>query len=316
MNVGGQAVIEGVMMIAPEKVSVAVRDPDGNIIVDVHQRNKRFKKNRFFKWFFIRGIVALSEMLYEGINGLNYSAKIALKEDPKEKKGVKENILSNTVSFLGIIIALAVFLYLPLFIASKTGLDTRPVIFNLFTGGIRIVFFILYILIISFIPDIKRLFQYHGAEHKSIFCWEDGKPLTQENCSNYSTRHPRCGTSFIFVVFIVAIIFYAIADTFIFNIWGLPSIKLVRLLIHLLLLPFLIGFSYEIIRFAGNHKDNFLLKILLSPGLAFQYITTKEPSPDQLEVGFAALKAALNNQETTINTDNGKRITETGNKLE
>lgn len=292
-NVGGQAVIEGVMMIAPEKVSIAVRDPDGKIVVDVHKRNERFRKIKFFKWIFIRGIVALTEMLFEGINGINYSAKIVFKQDTTLKKKRGEGFFSSTISILSILLALFVFLFLPIFIASRTGLDARPVGFNLFTGGLRILFFILYILIISFIPDVKRIFQYHGAEHKSIFCWEDGKELTIENCGKYGTRHPRCGTSFIFIVLIVAIIFFAIIDTFLFTVWGLPSIKLLRLFIHLLFLPLLIGFSYEIIKFAGNHKDNPLLKILLSPGLAFQYITTKEPNPEQLEVGLSALKAAL-----------------------
>lgn len=294
INVGGQAVIEGVMMISPEKVSIAVRAQDGKIVVDVHERNKRFRAAKFFKWFFVRGIVALAEMLYEGINAINYSARIAFEQEGKQQKKRGENFLSGIISFLSIVLALFIFLFLPIFIASKTGLDAKPVIFNLFTGFIRIIFFILYILIISFIPDVKRLFQYHGAEHKSIFCWEDGKELTEKNCSNYSTKHPRCGTSFIFIVFIVAIVFFSIVDTFIFGVWGMPSLKLLRLGIHLCFLPFLIGTSYEIIRFAGKHPKNPLLKVLLSPGLAFQYVTTKEPTPAQLEVGFAALRSALN----------------------
>lgn len=292
-NVGGQAVIEGVMMISPENVSIAVRGPDGKIIVDVHKRNKRFRNIRFFKWFFFRGIVSLVEMLYEGINAINYSAKIAFNQDASKKKKHGEGFFSGAISFLGILLALFIFLFLPIFIASKTGLDARPVLFNIYTGILRIAFFILYILVISFIPEIKRLFQYHGAEHKSIFCWEDGKELTVENCTSYSTKHPRCGTSFIFVVLIVAIIFFAFLDTFLFSIWGLPSIKLLRLFIHLLFLPLLVGISYEIIKFAGKHKQNPLLRVLLSPGLAFQYITTKEPDPDQLEVGFVALRSAL-----------------------
>lgn len=300
INVGGQAVIEGVMMISPEKVSIAVRNPKGEIIIDTHKRNEKLKRYRFFKWFFIRGIIALVEMLYEGINAINYSAKIAFEQKISKKKRNGEGFFSGMISFFGILLALFIFLFLPIFIASKTGLDTRPIAFNLFTGGVRIFFFILYILLISFIPDVKHLFQYHGAEHKSIFCWEDGEELTVENCAKYSTKHPRCGTSFIFVVFIVAIIFFAIIDTFLFNVWGLPSIKLLRLFIHLLFLPFLIGISYEIIKFAGNHKDNPILRLLLGPGLAFQYITTKEPTPEQLEVGFAALRAALDLEHKSI----------------
>lgn len=292
-NVGGQAVIEGVMMIAPEKVSIAVRSPDGNIVVDVHERNAQFRKKKLFRWFFFRGIVSLIEMLYEGINAINYSAKIAFQQEEKKEKRRGEGFLSGTVTFVGILFALFIFLFLPIFIASKTGLDARPVLFNIVTGGLRIVFFILYILAISLIPEVKRLFQYHGAEHKSIFCWEDGKELTPENCASYTTKHPRCGTSFIFVVLIVAIIFFAIIDTLVFTVWKVPSIKLLRLAIHLCFLPFLIGLSYEIIKFAGKHKNNPLLRILLGPGLAFQYITTKEPNEQQLEVGFAALRSAL-----------------------
>jgi len=293
-NVGGQAVIEGVMMISPEKVSIAVRAPNGNIVLHSHKRNEMLRKIKFFKLFLVRGIVALAEMLYEGINAINYSAEIAFEQQQKNKKKRHEGFLSGIISFLAIILALFIFLFLPIFIASKTGLDTKPVTFNILAGLIRIIFFILYILIISFIPDVKRLFQYHGAEHKSIFCWEDGKELTEKNCSCYSTKHPRCGTSFIFIVFIVAIIFFAVLDTFIFGVWGIPSVKLLRLGIHLLFLPFLVGTSYEIIKFAGKHPKNRLLKILLSPGLAFQYVTTKEPTPAQLEVGFAALRSALN----------------------
>ncbi len=293
ISIGGQAVIEGVMMISPEKVSIAVRNPEGKIIVDVHKRNERFRKTRIFKWFFIRGIVSLVEMLYEGINAINYSAKIAFAQEISKDEKHREGFFSGALAFLGIILVLSIFFFLPIFIASKTGLDAKPFLFNIFTGGLRIFFFILYILGISLIPEVKRLFQYHGAEHKSIFCWEDGKELTMENCTNYSTKHPRCGTSFIFVVFIVAIIFFSLIDTLIFNVWGLPYIKLLRLFIHLLFLPFLVGISYEIIKFAGKHKANPLLRVLLSPGLAFQYITTKEPSSEQLEVGFTALRSAL-----------------------
>jgi len=294
-NVGGQAVIEGVMMMSPERVSIAVRNPEGKIIVDVHKRNERLRKSRIVKWFLARGIVSLIEMLYEGINAINYSATVAYEDENVQKDKKKhEGFLMGMVSFLAVILAFFIFLYLPIFIAGKIGLDARPVIFNIFVGGIRLVFFILYILGISFIPDIKRLFKYHGAEHKSIFCWEDGKELTVENCSNYSTKHPRCGTSFIFIVFTVAIVFFTIIDILLFSVLGIPSPKLLRLAIHLSFLPFLIGISYEIIKFAGNHKNNPLLRVILGPGLAFQYVTTKEPEPEQLEVGFAALRAALN----------------------
>ncbi len=297
-NVGGQAVIEGIMMIAPEKVSIAVRNPEGKIIIDIHERNKNLRKKKVFKWFFVRGIVSLFEMLYEGLNAINYSAQVAFQQETSKKKRRGEGLFSGAITFLGIIAALFVFLFLPIFIASKTGLDARPVLFNIATGIVRILFFVLYIISISFIPEVKRLFQYHGAEHKSIFCWEDGKELTVQNCSRYSTKHPRCGTSFIFVVLIVAIIFFAFIDTLVFNVWKLPSIKLLRLGIHLLFLPFLVGISYEIIKFAGNHKNNPVLKILLGPGLAFQYITTKEPDTGQLEVGFAALHSALGISDT------------------
>lgn len=306
VNIGGQAVIEGVMMIAPEKVSIAVRNPKGKIIVDVHDRNEKFRKLKICKVFFFRGIVSLIEMLSEGINAINYSAKIAFEQETTKKKRRGEGFLSGVVSFFAIVIALAFFLFLPIFIASISGFDSRPVLFNIVTGGCRIFFFILYIIFISFIPEVKRLFQYHGAEHKSIFCWEDGKELTPENCAEYSTKHPRCGTSFIFVVLIVAIIFFAIIDTLVFNVWKVPSIKLLRFGIHLAFLPFLIGISYEIIKFAGKHKTNPILRILLGPGLLFQFITTKEPSSEQLEVGFTALRSALGIKDK----DEGKRIKE------
>jgi uncharacterized protein YqhQ len=306
INVGGQAVIEGVMMIAPEKVSIAVRNPEGKIVVDVHERNEKFRKLKICKVFFFRGIVSLIEMLTEGINAINYSAKIAFEQEIPKKKRKGEGFLSGIISFFAIVIALVFFLFLPIFIASISGFDSRPVLFNIVTGGCRIFFFILYIIIISLIPEVKRLFQYHGAEHKSIFCWEDGKELTPENCAGYSTKHPRCGTSFIFVVLIVAIIFFTIIDTLIFNVWKVPSIKLLRLGIHLAFLPFLIGISYEIIKFAGKHKENPILRILLGPGLLFQYITTKEPTHDQLEVGFTALRSALGIKDK----DEGKRIKE------
>lgn len=292
INIGGQAVIEGVLIRGPGKYVVAVR------------KNKKIvaknglipKRHNFLKLPFIRGFVNLVDMLVIGIKSLMWSAEQAA---PKDEK-ISKNELALTI-FFSIAIVILFFIALPYFLTNLIGFreEQKPVLFNLVDGIIRIVIFLVYIAAISFIKDVKILFQYHGAEHKAIHCYEKEKKLTIKNVKKFTTLHPRCGTSFLLIVFIVSI--------FVFSL--LPSIALfyypnfsnlsawirkgVLFLIRILLIPFIAGVSYEILKISDKKQDNIVFKIISLPGLWLQKITTKEPSKRQIEVAIYSLKNLL-----------------------
>ena len=283
LMVGGQAVIEGVMMRGPKLTATAVRDPNGKIQVetkDVHSISDRYP---ILKKPMLRGTVSLIESLVIGIRSLSYSAKMAGEED--EQLSDKE--MAGTIIFALVLASI-------LFIAIPTGaakffhfITDDPVFLNLMEAFLRIAIFLAYIGGISRMKDIRRVFQYHGAEHKTIHCYEAGLPLTVANVQRFSRLHPRCGTNFLLIVMLVSIFVYAFL--------GWPSL-IERIVSRILLLPVVAGISYELIRFAGRTTNPVALK-LIKPGLWLQYLTTRPPQDDMVEVAIESLKAVLPAEE-------------------
>lgn len=275
--VGGQAVIEGVMMRGFGKVATAVREPDGKINVQVKNVNSISDKYKILKLPFLRGSVNLFESLILGIKSLSFSAQAAGEED--EQLSDKE--MAGTI-FFALVLACGLFIAIPTFAAKflKT-LTEDPMILNLAEGFLRLIIFFGYIFAISRMKDIQRVFQYHGAEHKTIFCYEANLPLTVENVKKFPRLHPRCGTAFLLIVMIVSI--------FVFAFLGWPDLWL-RISSRIILLPVVAGISYEIIRFAGRSKNSFV-RLAIMPGLWLQYLTTREPDDSMIEVAIESLKA-------------------------
>lgn len=293
MQVGGQAVIEGVMMRTPDKMAIAVRKPDGEIEINVENIEPITKKYKILSLPLLRGAAAMIESMIVGIRMLTYSASFYEEEEEKSKfekyldekfKGKSDNIIMGMTLFTSFIFAILLFVLLPTFIANFIKTKTQNTIYiNLFEGIIRLIVFLIYIYLISKMEDIKRVFEYHGAEHKSVFCYEAGLPLTVENVSKFSTLHPRCGTNFLLIVMLISI--------FIFSFLGWPNI-LMRLLSRILLIPVVAGVSYEVLKWFGK-SNSFLSKIFAYPGLMLQKLTTREPDDEQMEVAIKALKAAI-----------------------
>jgi uncharacterized protein YqhQ len=315
LNVGGQAVIEGVMMRSPHTISTAVRRPDGEIVV----KNEKFisltQRNKILKLPLIRGIVSFVEMLLISIKTLNFSAEIAISEGSlpagrrgasggkeeekskpqKEKRG--SDFFKSTYLLLTTIFALAlgfgIFFFFPLWFSQTLGVKKEALAFNLIAGFVRVSLFIAYVWVISRIGEFKRIFQYHGAEHKSIHTYESGEDLAIENVRKFGARHPRCGTSFILIVAVFAILVYSLSDTIYFILAGIPPTLPKRFLIHFCLLPLVVGIGYELLKLSAKTRHNRITKFLIAPGLWIQRITTQEPSDDQLEVAIVALQNAL-----------------------
>uniref|UniRef100_A0A832I854 DUF1385 domain-containing protein n=2 Tax=Pseudothermotoga TaxID=1643951 RepID=A0A832I854_9THEM len=277
MKVGGQAVIEGVLMLG-SRVSMAVRNKDGEIVLeDLSQGSVATKK--LFRVPFLRGFVSLYYSLYFGIKALNRSAEISSGESVK-----KSELLWTTLFAFGL--AIGLFVLLPMWITGLfDALRKNEVLFAVVEGALRLTFFVLYVWIISFFPDVKRLFQYHGAEHMVINAYENAEQLELENVKKYGTIHPRCGTSFIMIFLIFSVVVLSLASP-------IASKSFVwRLVSRLVLLPLTAGFAYELLRVSS--KNPTLLRILFYPGLFFQKLTTAQPDDSQLEVAIAALKRVL-----------------------
>lgn len=304
-SVGGQALIEGVMMQGPRGMATAVRKPDGEILTEYHTIKLLRNKNKFFNIPIIRGIVGFVESMVMGYKTLMYSAEVSGMEDFEEQdmskfeRWLNDKFGEKLVSFvatigsiLGVVLAFLLFFYLPVLVFNKANEWTGGAITDyqgIIEGVMKILIFVIYIAAVSRMKDIKRLFMYHGAEHKSIACYEAGLDLTVENAKKCTRFHPRCGTSFIFVVLIFSIIVYTIVAKI------FPEIAAVRVLwlvLKLAFLPIIMGVCYEFIRYAGRH-DNLFVKIVSAPGLWMQRLTTKEPTDDILEVGIAAIKAVI-----------------------
>ena len=289
--VGGQAVIEGVMMRVPGSYATAVRATDGKIHVDKHDFTSKVENCKIWKKPILRGIISLFESLKMGMKTLQWSAEIATPEEDKKKEPSKLTQFFTT--FTAILIALALFMAAPYWLTTKLFLiEKEAFLFNLVAGIFRIVFFILYLVLISFMKDVKRLFQYHGAEHRVVYNFESGKPVTVKNAQSFPTQHPRCGTSFLFIVMISAIIVFSIIDTIFIGFFG--SLTVVsRILLHLLLMPLVAGIGYEVLKISARKSDSTIFKMFRAPGLWLQHITTKEPEDEMVEVSIKALKSAF-----------------------
>lgn len=279
-NVGGQAVIEGVMMRGKTHVAVAVRQPDGEINVDVRPVNSIADRYPILKKPFLRGVVSLVESLVMGMKALSYSAQVSGEED--EKLDSKDMALTIAVS-AGL--AILLFIVIPTWsMRFITDFTQDHMALNLAEGVLRMAIFLAYIAAISSMRDIQRVFQYHGAEHKTIYTYEAGLPLKVENVRPFSTLHPRCGTNFLMIVMLISM--------FIFTFLGWPNL-VERIASRILLMPVIAGVSYELIRYAGAHTDNPLVRVAITPGLLLQKLTTRQPDDDQIEVAIASLKAVV-----------------------
>ncbi|QIB27686.1 DUF1385 domain-containing protein [Caloranaerobacter azorensis] len=293
-SIGGQALIEGVMMKGPKEIAIAVREPNGNIKLKKEPVNSVSSKYSFLKLPFIRGSVVLIEAMIVGVKSLMYSAEVY--EVEEEEPGVIDKALEkifkdkteDIMIYLSVILSLfftiLLFILAPSYLTNflKTKISSNLGL-NLVEGVIRVLIFLIYVYSISKMKDVKRVFEYHGAEHKTIHCYEHGEELTVENARKYTTLHPRCGTSFIFMVMIVSIL--------VFSLFGWPN-PLLRFILRIILLPVIAGISYEINKYTGR-SDSKLAQIVSYPGLMLQKITTSEPDDLQLEVAIEALKGVL-----------------------
>ena len=306
-SIGGQALIEGIMMQGPKGAAMSVRLPDGTIDTEMLEVKHLRDKFKPAKLPLIRGVVNMVESLLFGFKCMEESAEKAGIDDdidPEEMSKLDKwlsdhfgpkmmAVITGISMVLGVALAFGLFFYLPTFLVDTVDKylfkDALADLHPLFEGIMRMVIFVAYVWIVSKIPDIKRVFMYHGAEHKSIFCYEHGLELTVKNVRKQKRFHPRCGTSFIFVVLIISI-FLSSALVVIFP--GIDDVRIVWMGIKLLIMPLTVGVSYEFIKYAGKH-ENLLVKILSAPGLWMQRITTQEPTDDIIEVGIESLKAVL-----------------------
>lgn len=297
-NIGGQALIEGLLMIGPESSAIALRKADGEIVVE---KKEIPPKGTFSKIPVIRGIIGFVKQMIVGMKALIYSAELVeIEEETDEpskldkfiEKILGEKIKDVVIYFsvvLALVLGIGLFFILPNFLADfitfSVDKTTRSgiVIRNLVEGVIRLALFLSYLALVSKMKDIERIWQYHGAEHKTIHCYEHGEELTVENIKKYTTKHPRCGTSFLFIVMIVSII--------IFSLVGWHS-RILNILIRILLIPIVAGISYEILKIGGRCERKFM-KIINAPGLYLQLLTTKEPDEKQIEVAIEAMKGVL-----------------------
>lgn len=306
-SVGGQALIEGVMMQGPKGAAVSVRTPDGSIDTEMVEFKHARDKFKPLGWPLIRGVVAYIESMVFGYKCLMMSAeKSGLEdlEDSQENMSKLDKwlnahlnkkvmgVLTGVASVLGVLLAFGLFFYLPTIAVNfinKLSSETLTNYRALFEGIIRMIIFVAYIALVSLMKDIKRTFMYHGAEHKTIFCYENGLELNVENVKKQSRFHPRCGTSFIFVIIIISVVISSAISVL------APELRnqtLIWMCIKILILPIVTGLSYEFIKYAGRH-DNILVKILSAPGLWMQRLTTKEPDNDMIEVALASFKAVI-----------------------
>ena len=283
--IGGQAVLEGVMMRGPSAWSVAVRKPDGNIAEVNRPIASVLLRHRWLRIPIVRGVIALGESLAIGFRALAISANYAAQQEDDDGEVQTELSRGQLLFAFGIAIGFALLLFKvsPALITNWLPIDSTGG-FVVVEGLVRVTIFILYLLLISMLPDLKRVFQYHAAEHKAINAYEAGEELTPENVQRYSLLHVRCGTAFLLYVMVVAI--------FVFAFFGRPAWYWL-IVTRILLLPVIAGIAYEIIRFAGRHAQNTALRALLAPGLWLQRLTTREPSLDQIEVSIRALREVL-----------------------
>jgi len=291
------------MMRSPRRIATAVRKPDREIVTKNDPYVALSKRHKLLNIPVFRGALSFFEMLFIGLKALNLSADIALEEAEKEEKGpdwqrtrgerIKDGLILAGIIVLAFGLAIGLFFALPLFLTEVTGLSKHALSFNVVAGIIRVSFFLAYLWGISQWQEIKRILAYHGAEHKSIYAFESGEELTVENVRKYSTHHPRCGTSFLLIVVILAILLFAVADTIVEIYLGHRPALWQRFITHFSLLPLLGGIAYELLKLSGKKRDHRYVRWLTAPGLWLQTMTTQEPDDAQLEVALVALNSAL-----------------------
>lgn len=294
ISVGGQAVIEGVMMQSKDQRAIAVRKSDGKIVLKKNNIKSWINETKINKIPFLRGSFILLETMVEGVKSLNFSSEFFIEDGEEDafdrfiKKIFKDKANDAIIGIslvLSLLFSVGIFILIPTTVGGIfSKIIDNKLILNLIEGIIRLSILFIYIVIISQNSDIKRVFQYHGAEHKSIHCYERGLELTIENAKKFTTLHPRCGTNFLFIVMFTSII--------LFSFFGWPN-PLVRVIMRILFIPIVAGISYEIIKFLGKYNNKFT-KIVAYPGMMLQKFTTKEPDDEQLEVALTALKAVIN----------------------
>ena len=289
INIGGQAVIEGVLMRAPRSLAIAVRRPTGDIVVKKEEVIPLSERFPVVKLPVVRGAVALFSSLITGIKALNFSANEAMVEEEKEgddKQELSSWAMAGTMAVafgFGILLFFILPLYLTKLLTPLIG--SSNIVFNLVDGVIRVGVFLLYIFAISRMNDIQRVFQYHGAEHKSIFAFEAGDELTVENVRKYSCLHPRCGTSFLLIVMLVSIVVFSLIP----KLWPFY----LKAGSRIVLLPLIAGLSYELLKWSAKNDQSPIVKLLIAPGLGLQRLTTREPDDSQLEVAIRSMEEAL-----------------------
>lgn len=284
-NIGGQAVIEGVMMKSPDGWSVAVRDHRGKINIKTVKSKKR---GSFIKLPFIRGIFALGSALSVGIKALEFSGNIAYQED-KDSKPMSAMTMAFTMA-LAFLLAIGLFKFLPLLFTSLISnyflsVSNNSLLFNLIDGIFRVLIFFFYIFLIGLWKGMRRIYEYHGAEHKVIYAYEAGEELSVDSAKRYKPYHPRCGTSFLFIVMGVSILTFMLIPKY----WSFSE----KLLWRIILIPFIAGVSYEVLRLSAKMKDNWIMKAIVFPGLMLQRLTVREPDDSQIEVAIAAMKEVI-----------------------
>ena len=289
--VGGQAVMEGVMMRVPGAYATAVRDPDGNIQIDRHDFKSKVDTYPFLKMPLLRGIIGLFESLKIGYSTLQWSAEISIPEEEASKETSK--FVDVLLTIFSLALALGLFFVAPIGLTSWLfDKDQDAFIFNVISGMFRVIFFITYLALISLMKDVRRLFQYHGAEHKTVYNFESGKELSISNAQQFPTQHPRCGTSFLFIIMLVAILSFAILDSVV--LFYVEELKIwMRLIFHIPFIPIVAGLGYEVLKLTAKHRSNIFFRALAQPGLWLQNITTKQPDDEQVEVALEALKEAF-----------------------
>lgn len=311
LAVGGQAVIEGVMMRAPGCIATAVRRKNGSVVVKKRDFHSLAEKYPLFRLPILRGAVGLLEMMFIGIETLNFSTEVAMQDlelekhsngngtPAKSRKSASNFRLALTV-MLSLVLGIAVFFVTPLVVTTKLfNVEQQPFWFNIVAGVIRLSILVGYLYVISLMRDVKRLFEYHGAEHKAVFTFESQGNLTPSAAARYTRFHPRCGTSFILIVMVVSMLLFSVVDSLLILWLGKISLVL-RLSTHLPLIPLVGGVAYEFIRWSAKRSTTTIGKMLVAPGLWLQRITTEEPDPSQLEIAVIALKCALGVDEPSV----------------
>ena len=279
MEIGGQAVIEGVMIKSPRAMAIAVRKPDGKIVVKKAKQTPWARRSKILRIPVIRGAVSLIEMLVVGIRTLNWSAE---QQAAKKEEKIKGWEIGLAMLF-AIALAVGLFIVLPFYLA-KIFIATRGFVFNLLDGVFRAAVFVGYLAVIGRLADVRRTFQYHGAEHKAVHCFESGKKLTVDNVKRFAKEHLRCGTSFFAIVVVVAIIVFSLIKT---------QNTLLNIALRIVVIPLIAGLSYEVLKLSARFHSNPIMKAIAAPGIAIQKLTTAEPDRKQIEVAIAAIKAAV-----------------------